>query len=412
MPPSPPGSKAATLAFVIPWYGADARGGAELQGLETARALADRGYRIEILTTCSRSYMHQWEKNYHKPGEYQDGGITVRRFPVDDRETGLFAQANLAVLSGVRLDPEGEAHFVDHNINSRELYRFIEERAGDYIFIFLPYLYGTTLKGAAVRSDRSLVMPCFHVEPYVYLAASRRLMTEVRGLLFLTPEEKEAAESIVGELAPFAVVGGGIETGRRGTKDRFRQSSGIMDPYILYVGRLEWGKNTHLLVSYYQHWKEHSGNGLKLVLVGAGDQIPLGGDPSIISLGTLDDQQKMDACADAVALCQPSVNESFSRVIMESWLNEVPVMVHGQCPVTVGHCQRSGGGLYFEDYFQFAEVLGLLLGDENLRRSMGEAGRRYVLENYSWERVIPGLVAAVEELTGSEIARPEKERPG
>jgi glycosyltransferase involved in cell wall biosynthesis len=324
----------------------------------------------------------------------------------------LFAQANLAVLSGVRLDAEQESHFVDHNINSRELYRFIEERAEDYCFIFLPYLYGTTLKGAAVRSDRSLVMPCFHVEPYVYMAASRRLMTDTRGLLFLTPEEKEAAESIVGKLAPSSVVGGGIETGRRGKGDRFRQKQGITDPYLLYVGRLEWGKNTHLLVSYYRHWKEHSGKDLKLVLVGAGDQISLGDDPTVIRLGTLDDQEKMDACAGAVALCQPSVNESFSRVIMESWLNEVPVMVHGQCPVTVGHCLRSGGGLYFEEYYQFAEVLGLLLGDEDLRRNMGGAGRRYVLENYSWDKVIPVLVRAVEDLTGSVAASREEGRPG
>ena len=43
MPPSAQGEIRARLAFVIPWVGPDVRGGAELQGWETARALAERG---------------------------------------------------------------------------------------------------------------------------------------------------------------------------------------------------------------------------------------------------------------------------------------------------------------------------------------------------------------------------------
>ena len=112
----------------------------------------------------------------------------------------------------------------------------------------------------------------------------------------------------------------------------------------------------------------------------------------------------MDACAGALALCQPSVNESFSRVIMESWLNEVPVLVHAGCAVTVGHCRRSGGGLWFRDFLEFSEAADLLAGDPELRRRLGEAGRRYVLAECSWDAVCARIVRAVAELTGEQIA--------
>ena len=54
--------------------------------------------------------------------------------------------------------------------------------------------------------------------------------------------------------------------------------------------------------------------------------------------------------AAASLLCQPSHNESFSLVIMESWLCGRPVLVSSQCAVTKDFAKRSNGGLYFKDY--------------------------------------------------------------
>jgi glycosyltransferase involved in cell wall biosynthesis len=380
------------------------RGGAELQGWETARELSRRGCRVEILTTCSRSFLHRWDENHHPPGVSEREGVTVRRFPVDARDEGRFAAANRVLLSGAPATPALEEAFVRESINSSALYRHIDAHAGRSLFVFTPFLYGTTLAGAAVRPDRSLLIPCLHDEPYAYLAATRRMFLGVRGSLFFTPEEAAVAARACGQPPPGRVTGGGIDTHLRGDAGRFRAAAGVRDPYLLYVGRLDRGKNTHLLLAYARERARLRPGAERLVLCGGGPLAIPPGDPALVAAGVLDEQGKMDACAGALALCQPSVNESFSRVVMESWLNEVPVLVHAGCAVTVGHCRRSGGGLWFRDFLEFSEEVDLLAGDPGLRRRLGEAGRRYVLAECSWDVVCKRLLRAVAELTGERPA--------
>ena len=392
-----------TLAFVVPWFGDAVRGGAEMQGWETARELSRRGCRVEILTTCSRSFLQRWDENHHAPGVSEREGVTVRRFAVDRRDEGRFAAANAALLSGVRASGALEEAFVRGNINSGELYRFIGENAENRLFVFTPYLYGTTLAGAAVRPDRSLLIPCLHDESYAYLGVTRRTFLGVRGSLFFTPEEAAVARRACGAEPPGRVTGGGIDTNLRGDAERFRKASGVRDSYLLYVGRLDRGKNTHVVMAYARERVRRRAGAERLVVLGSGPLAIPPKDPAFFAAGALDEQGKMDACAGALALCQPSVNESFSRVIMESWLNEVPVLVHADCAVTVGHCRRSGAGLWFRDFPEFSEAADLLAGDPDLRRHLGEAGRRYVLAECSWDRVCARIVQAVTELTGERL---------
>ena len=154
------------------------------------------------------------------------------------------------LLSGARASAAVEEAFVRESINSSALYRFIAEHAERYLFVFTPYLYGTTLAGAAVRPDRSLLIPCLHDEAYAYLGVTRRMFLGVRGSLFFTPEEAAVARRACGAEPPGRVTGGGIDTHLRGDAERFRAASGVRDPYLLYVGRLDRGKNTHVVMAY------------------------------------------------------------------------------------------------------------------------------------------------------------------
>jgi glycosyltransferase involved in cell wall biosynthesis len=52
------------------------------------------------------------------------------------------------------------------------------------------------------------------------------------------------------------------------------------------------------------------------------------------------------------------------------------------------HCLRSAGGLWFENYVEFEEMLRRLLEDRPLAQALGRGGRAYVEKEYSWPSVL------------------------
>ena len=123
----------------------------------------------------------------------------------------------------------------------------------------------------------------------------------------------------------------------------------------------------------------------------------------VLDLGFVPPQDKVDAYAAAVALCQPSLLESFSIVMMEAWLCGTPTLVHARCAVTRDHCLASNGGLFFDDYFEFAEAVDLLRDNPDLRRRLADNGRAYVLAHFTWDRVTANYLRVLERL-GAHLA--------
>jgi glycosyltransferase involved in cell wall biosynthesis len=118
----------------------------------------------------------------------------------------------------------------------------------------------------------------------------------------------------------------------------------------------------------------------------------------VIDLEQVSELDKHRLIRHALATCQPSLNESFSIVMMESWLLGTPVLVHAECVVTREHVVQSGGGLYFANQDEFNAVLELMLKDQVLSHSLAAAGFRYVRERYNWDAVIKRFDRALGEI--------------
>jgi glycosyltransferase involved in cell wall biosynthesis len=73
---------------------------------------------------------------------------------------------------------------------------------------------------------------------------------------------------------------------------------------------------------------------------------------------------------------------------MEAWVAGRPALVQGHSAVLHGHARRSGGALPYVDFAGFEAALDLLLGDDSLRRALGEAGRAYVEAHADWHAVL------------------------
>jgi glycosyltransferase involved in cell wall biosynthesis len=152
-----------------------------------------------------------------------------------------------------------------------------------------------------------------------------------------------------------------------------------------------------MLAAFFRAYKERHPGPLALALVGP-VSARIDPHPDIVLTGTVDEADKWDIVRDAVLSVSPSALESFSLVVLEAWVDSVPVVVNATCAPTREHCARSGGGLWFGSYRDFEAVLDRLLGDADLRALLGSRGRAYVDANYQWPVLIRRYQRFVEEV--------------
>ena len=372
-------------------------GGAETLLRQLAEQLVKHGWQVDYLTTCARNHF-TWE-NEIPPGTKVYSGITVRYFPVDGgRDLSSFIHIQDRISRDVPVSREEETTWHRNNVNSQALYDFLKTEGHGYDKIIMgPYLFALVVFASQIHPDRTLLLPCLHDECFARLETIREMFMNVSGLIFNSEPERDLAAGLYGiDVARAQVVGMGLEDFAT-DPEGFRHRRNLDKPYILYSGRREPMKGTPILLDYLDLYRERTGTDIKLVLTGSGPyDPPTRLAPHIQDLGFVSEQDKHDAMAGAVAFCHPSANESFSIVILESWLAGTPALVHAAGTVMPFHCRKSNGGLWFRNYPEFEESLTLLLTKPAQRKAMGEAGRAYVRREYSWDAVSGRLLKALE----------------
>jgi len=376
------------LALVVPRYGDEIVGGAETAARHFAEHLPAAEFDVEVLTTCAND-LHSW-RNFYPAGASRVNGIAVRRFPIDHhlRNAKRHKELEIKFIQRWPTTVDEEYEWIEQNAHSPALYKYLFEhgRSYDYL-IFIPYLFGTTFYGSTIYPERSIIWPCLHDEPFARFFQTRLMLEACRGLMFTTEAEMALALGKLGVLNRGAqIVGIGVDDFQADAA-RFRKRFRLNDPFILYAGRLDSMKNLIELFVFFTGYKRSRGGMLKLVLIGEGP-LRLPKHPDIVPLGFLASQTKQDAYAAATLLCQPSLLESFSIVLMEAWLAGTPALVHGECDVTRNHVLRSNGGLYYSNAEEFDGAVDWLLSHPRGCKSLGQSGRAYVLQEYNWKTVL------------------------
>ncbi len=379
------------IGFVIPWYGPDIPGGAEtaLRGL--AEHLVSAGVELEVLTTRVKEFSADWSRNYYPAGKTMVHNVPVRRFDVRIRDAESFGKINFKFMQGLPVSNEEEEVFLEEMVNSPALYEYLRTHKEEYaLYVFTPYMFGTTYYGVQAAPEKAVMIPCFHDESYAYMEHFKEVFSQVKGMIFLAEPERVLAERLYDTAkVEKAVLGTGIYTDFEGDADRFRQRYRISKPFVLYAGRKDIGKNIYTLLAYFREYIRRHDTQLQLVLIGGGRvEIPIELRDRVHDLGFLPTQDKYDACAAAEVMCNPSHNESFSIVIMESWLCGRPVLVSGACAVTKNFAVQARGGLYFDTYFEFEGALEYYRRHPDIAGQMGENGKSYVMENFSWRVIV------------------------
>lgn len=389
------------IGFVIPWFGDGIPGGAEMELRETAKHLQAAGAEVEILATCVKEFSADWNVNYYPEGPAEAEGLPIRRFKIRKRDTATFDAINLKFMTNQPVSQEEERVFLKEMVNSPDLYKYIAEKKEDYsFFVYIPYMFGTTYYGIQACPEKAVMIPCLHDESYAYMNSFKEAFKKVKGMIFHARPEKELAERLY-DLSNVhtGLLGEGVNMDTEGDAECFRKKYNIREPFIMYAGRKDAGKKVDLLLEYFAEYKKRNKNDVKLILIGGGEiAIPESVRSEVYDFGFVPKQDKYDAYAAAMMLCQPSWNESFSLVIMESWLAGRPVLVSKKCNVTRNFVHETNGGLYFDSYPEFEGCVNYMINHPDIADVMGENGNSYVRSNFAWDVIIQRFIKFLEEL--------------
>ena len=391
------------LALVVQRYGLEIRGGAELHCRLVAERLLGR-HQVSVVTTCARDYI-TWA-NAYRPGVHDVNGVPVWRFPVRKaRDTHRFGRLQERIFHRKHSEAEALAWLQEQGPYSPRLRDWVATYRDHFDYwISFSYRYWTTFHTLKAAAGKAILVPTAEPDPTIDLPLFEPLFRNARGIVFNSHEERSMILSrSAAEDVPADIVGVGIQEPGDANAERFTARTGITEPFIFYIGRIDANKGCSQLFDFFQRAcdrLEQEGVTPPLLVLAGHSVLPIPEHPRIRYLGTVDEQEKYDALAACTMLIMPSFYESLSMVLLEAWALRRPVLVNGHCDVLQGQTVRSGGGLYYKDGDEFREALRLLMSDERLRDRCGRSGRKYFEDNYTWpviedkyERLLQQLAA-------------------
>lgn len=388
------------IAIINQRYGLEVNGGSELYSRQIAERLIAR-YDVEVLTSCAVEYV-KWS-NYYKEGVETINGVTVRRFKtVHERIPKIFSALDSYMLSNPDADVETSDKWIENmGPYCPELVEYVDEHQDEYeAIIVVTYLYYTAVKSIVRIKDKAIFIPTAHQEPFIHFDMYKKVFGAADAFVFLTDEEKDLVHAIFhNEDVPYEVMGVGVDVPAQVDSERFKKKYNL-DEYIIYVGRIDEGKDCPRLFKYFLEYKKRNKNNLKLVLMGkAVCDIPK--SPDIISLGFVSDEDKFDGIKGAKALILPSKFESLSISVLEAMTLSIPVIVNGICDVLKGHCVKSNGGLYYKNYFEFEGCVNYMLEHPEEYRMLCANARKYVEDYFQWDDIMKKFDRIIERVGNS-----------
>jgi glycosyltransferase involved in cell wall biosynthesis len=359
-------------------------GGSEVYLESVASALAAAGHAVTIL--CA-------DHGHAPQDEVVDGVRFVRR----GSKLGVYPQAFLRQLAR-RLGP------VDVVVDVQNGIPFLSTWAGRTPVVVLvhhvhreqwPVVYGPVRSRIGWWIESRLAPRAYRGSPYVAVSEATRH-----------------------ELVELGVRPGDITVVHNGCERPVLDPSPADHPRILVLGRLVPHKRVeHVLAAAAELRADHPD--LRVAVVGDGwwsqhlaqEARRLGVDDLVEFTGFVDEEAKHAELARAWVLALPSLKEGWGLVVMEAAGYAVPTVGYSAAGGVAESVVDGVTGLLVEDEGEFVAALRRLLGDAELRRTMGMAAEARTWE-FGWDTAARSFARVLARAAGRpELATVEEVEP-
>lgn len=258
------------------------------------------------------------------------------------------------------------------------------------------------------------------------LAVEKQVLETAERIVATSPQEKQHMRSLVSTKGNIDVIPCGTDIQRFGSVSRAdaRAVLGI-EPEIklvLYVGRFDPRKGIETLIRAVNESKYRDPQNLKLIIGGGStpgqsdgkerDRIEkiiaeLGMSEFTILPGLLSQEILPNYYAAADVCVIPSHYEPFGLVTIEAMASGTPVVASnvGGLQFTVAN-EENGLLVPPQDVLAFAAAIDRIIGNPEWARELGKAGRKRVINKFSWDGVAQQLDELYTQLLEQQIRKP------
>lgn len=339
-------------------------GGAEIVIKDFVSILSKTGkYQITVVSTRSDSVAEfNNRENGIDPKEFGwDESVKIIRFPTVSllRKAHKWAHSRYNQSSGIFVN----ALWKYSGLTGWGLTSYIKEHVDQYDIVYVPhYLYPLSHQIIKYTDKKNIVHPFIHNEPALDNINNKKFFQYAYNIIVNSDAEKVILDK---HNIPFFCSLS--EIGNRVNKpylsDDLERRTAILErleiqpkKYIFYIGRISKMKNVDDLIHWHKSFLEKTSLDIELVISGKGDPCKVADLDSLPKgikyVGFLSDEEKGVVMSNALAVTQLSVLESFSLVMIESWLSKIPVIVNKNC-------------LPIKHNFIKSQSPGFLVGEEN-----------------------------------------------
>jgi glycosyltransferase involved in cell wall biosynthesis len=384
---------------VIPvFYPAQVFGGAADVVYCISKELARKGHDVEVYTTNALDN----KKNFMTTSQEQTiDGFKVKYFKNVWRPQGLYFSPG--IISTIR--KEISSFDIVHIHSWRQ---FWQDIISHHYALKNKVPYVLQVHGGLLRINTRQNVKLIFDQFFGY-----RILKDASRVIALTQKEANQYHQFGVPADKISLVPNGIDLSEYDClpiKGSFKRQFHICDEeqIVLYLGRISPEKGIDFLIHAFSLLLKGYNGRLRLVIAGPDDGYlrqlvslvtSLGISNSVLFTGLLSSNEKVSAYVDASIVANVEPKNVYGLVPLEAAACSTPVIVsNGNAIFEIIEEGKFGFAVQYGDMTHLSNIMSRILNDPELRLTMGENGRKFVMQNFSWKKAIEKLEATYSNL--------------
>ncbi len=383
------GSEFKKIAIIVQRCGQQIQAGAEVYAFNLAKALAESGMTVEVLTSQSDDYIY-WNNNLPQNEEFKTTGksFIIKRFPVlHTRQRilfGIIKRISYIVNKVNKKIYQLFSPIFDYLFLKSQgpwcptLWKYLKENENNFdLIIVKSYLYAPNVYAlnTPILAKKMFIVTAHDEPEFTHLFVEKSIKNSDI-LAFVSKAEKEFCQKIwpISKTKKTIILPPGLSKENPPEKESIRPEikKYVNNNYYLYLGRIDKNKNVDFIFA---------NTPKECLVLFAGDlKYSIPNDPRFVYLGRINELEKEFLLKNAVALLIASRLEAYSIVTAEAIKNNCLVLALKGCG-PVDELIEDYGGLSCEEH-EFSQKMLELLNKPNLNLQIKSSN---IIIDKSWE---------------------------